>query len=270
MSQINTITKKMNQKEECANSPHLENNSFLLCKTINKHFLKASVPPSCSSHQWYLSVTEIAKPSTIPRVRLLMLEIAEVTKIHRDSLTKSHKLNSSTRRSSVDDLLGFLFEVTRRVCVIICSPGRVDGNLNIMSLIDWSIDSGCLLTVALHKEDVWSWNRIYTVLVVTKAVSPSSVAGSGSLCSLIALKTESTPTSSARSVSPPSVAFWHFGGPQQLANPSSRFEVLSVPWLYGWAQAEGANVADVDKWLSRGGCIFWRGSGADSISSAIK
>lgn len=110
--------------------------------------------------------------------------------------------------------------------------------------------------------------QAYTVLVVTNAVPPSSVAGSGNLCSLIVLHVGSP--------LPPSVPAY-FAGSLQAVKSSSQFEPVWAPRCR-WGQGGGAHAALCNisawpflsgggGWILAGGSVFWRGSCCGSASS---
>lgn len=114
--------------------------------------------------------------------------------------------------------------------------------------------TACLKSTTTHPQP-------YMVLVVTKAVPPSSVAGSGILCSAIVLHAdESLPTSA-----PPRIM-----RSLQAVKPFSHSEPVWLPEC-PWEQGDGASAAlwNISAWpfLSEGrgcslagGCAFWRSS----------
>lgn len=93
-------------------------------------------------------------------------------------------------------------------------------------------------------------SKSYTVLVVTNAVPPSSVAGSGILCSLVVLYLGSHCLSST--------------------GPPSLFNSVLAPRCR-WTQGVGACVwlspSDSSRWASVCTSAFWTGSGPGSASS---
>lgn len=112
----------------------------------------------------------------------------------------------------------------------------------------------CLKSTTTHLQP-------YMVLVVTKAVPPSSVAGSGILCSAIVLHAGKPPPTSV----PPRIM-----RSLQAVKPFSHSEPVWLPECT-WKQGDGASAAlwNISAWpfLSEGrgcslaaGCTFWRSS----------
>ena len=111
--------------------------------------------------------------------------------------------------------------------------------------------------------------RPYIVLVVTNAVPPSSVAGSGILCSLTVLHVGSP--------LPPSVPAYFVGSLFEARLPSHCEPAWAPRW--GWEQGEGAAAPLCSmcawpfpckgwEWIMAGGSVFWGGSCCCSASSA--